>query len=249
VTDYLDPLVDAETAGECWSIMLELLGELWDWSVGGLDLHNIPGDSTIRRVLPTVAGQVGFDYREKIAAIAPYIPLPATWEEYLAKLDGHERKEIKRKVRNAQTKGNARWVTATDPADVAPALERALAQMRQAESTKADFTEEILIGFLRRTCPHLSRQGDFFIQELWIEGKPSAWLLALRSDRGPMIYNTSYDFGQRQWSPGIVSFSLAIQQAIAGGHPVFNLLRGGEEYKKRLGAIDLELMKISLRPK
>jgi CelD/BcsL family acetyltransferase involved in cellulose biosynthesis len=63
-----------------------------------------------------------------------------------------------------------------------------------------------------------------------------------------MIYNTSYDFAQKHWSPGIVSFGLAIQDAIAAGNPVFNLLRGGEEYKKRLGAKDLELFRITLTP-
>ena len=61
-----------------------------------------------------------------------------------------------------------------------------------------------------------------------------------------MIYNTCYEFAQRKWSPGVVSFALAIQDAIAAGSPVFNLLRGAEEYKTRLGALDLDLFKIQL---
>jgi CelD/BcsL family acetyltransferase involved in cellulose biosynthesis len=209
-------------------------------------LQHVRADSPLRQILPDLAPNFGFEYSETLAVKAPYIVLPKSWDDYLASLDVHERKEIKRKIRNAQTKAHLQWLTIRREEELVPALDRALAAMRQSESTKADFTDEVLVGFLRRLCPILARQGDFFLQELWLEGKPSAWLLCLRSDRGPMIYNTSYEFAQRQWSPGVVSFALAIQDAIAAGAPVFNLLRGAEEYKTRLGAKDLDLFKIQL---
>ena len=248
LTDYLDPLVDAPAAVECWSMILNLLHDLWDWSVGGMQLHHIRSDSTIRRILPDLATKFGFDYSESQMAAAPFIMLPKSWDEYLDSLDRHERKEIKRKLRNAQSKAKLQWRTLKTEEEIVPALERAMIAMRQSESFKAEFTDEVLIGFLHRIGPILARQGDFYIQELWLEETPSAWLLCLRSDRGPMIYNTSYDFAKRQWSPGIVCFSLALQDAISAGAPVFNLLRGAEEYKKRLGARDLELFKIQLLP-
>ncbi|HEX4056423.1 MAG TPA: GNAT family N-acetyltransferase [Tepidisphaeraceae bacterium] len=248
VTDYLDPLIDANAADDCWAIILELLNDLWDWSVTGLRIQLARGDSPARHILKTIAPKLGFEFLEKRVGTAPYISLPGTWDEYLASLDGHERKEIKRKIRNAQTKGNLRWQTLSRPDESMPALERAMSAMRQAEPYKADFTDEVLIEFLRRVCPQLSQHGDFYVQELWIEEKPTAWLLCLPSDQGPMIYNTSYDFSQKHWSPGIVSFSLSIQDAIAAGKPMFNLLRGGEGYKKRLGAKDLEMFRITLLP-
>lgn len=246
VTDYLDPLVDPDAAADCWEIILDLLGDLWDWSVAGVRIQLVRADSPARRILKSLAPKLGFEFGEKRVTTAPYISLPATWDQYLAGLDVHERKEIKRKIRNAQTKGDLRWVTLSRPDEMTPALERAMSAMRQAEPCKADFAEEILVDFLRRVCPQLSRQGEFYLHELWIEEKPTAWLLCLCSEQGPMIYNTSYDFAQRHWSPGVVAFSLAIQDAIAAGKPVFNLLRGSEEYKKRLGAKDLELFRITL---
>jgi CelD/BcsL family acetyltransferase involved in cellulose biosynthesis len=248
VTDYLDPLIESQTAPACWKIILEYLQELWDWSVGGIVLHHIRGDSNIRKILPTFAPQIGFTYAESDLQKAPYIALPKTWEEYLATLDGSERKNIRRKIRNAQTRNGARLEIVTEEEECAAALERALAAMRQSKSTKADFTEEILIGFLRRLCPRLIRQGDFRIQELYLDDRPAAWMLEIRSNRGPMIYNTSYDHAQRNLSPGAVGFGLAIQQAIADGSDWFNFLRGGEEYKKRMGGVDLDLIKITLRP-
>jgi CelD/BcsL family acetyltransferase involved in cellulose biosynthesis len=248
LTDYLDPLIDSREAPQAWEIILELLNTLWDWSIGGIQFHHIRGDSAMREILPSLSPKFAFEYSEAATSSAPFIVLPKTWDEFLASMDSHQRKEIKRKLRNAETKANLQWLTHKTEAEIAPALERALSAMRQSESFKADFTDEILVGFLRRLAPILCRQGDFYIQELWLENKPSAWLLCLKSDRGPMIYNTSYDFAQRQWSPGILSFSLAMRDAITAGAPIFNLLRGAEEYKKRLGAQDLELFKIQLLP-
>jgi len=246
LTDYLDPLVDSEAIRQSWSMILNLLDKHWDWSIGGVQFHHVRADSAMRRVLPDLAPTVGFDYSETRMSSAPYITLPKSWEEYLGSLDAHERKEIKRKLRNAQTKANLGWRTLNTEEEILPALERAMSAMRQAESPKADFTDEVLVGFLRRLVPILARQGDFYVQELWLENTPSGWLLCLRSARGPMIYNTSYDFAKRQLSPGIVCFSLALQDAISEGASVFNLLRGAEEYKKRLGAHDLELFKVQL---
>jgi CelD/BcsL family acetyltransferase involved in cellulose biosynthesis len=249
VTDYLDPLVDAESAEKSWGLILELLSRLWDWSVIGLRLQLNRADSPAREILKSLAPRFGFEYLERRIMRAPYIALPGTWEEYLASLDGHERKELKRKIRNAETKGRLRWQTHATADAVTTALERALSAMRQAESEKADFTEEVLIGFLRRVCPRLTRQGDFYMHELSIEDKPTAWLLCLRSRQGPMMYNTGYDPSQKHWSPGIVSFGLAIRDAIAAGQPIFNLLRGGEQYKHRLGGKDVDLFRITLTPR
>ena len=248
LTDYLDPLVDPQATRQCWSMILSLLNSLWDWSLGGVQFHHVRGDSAMRRILPELAPMFEFEYSESVTSIAPFITLPKTWEEYLDSIDGHERKEIKRKIRNAQTKASLSWKTLKSEDEIIPALERALSAMRQAESPKADFTDEVLVGFLRRLVPTLAKQGDFYLHELSLENAPTAWLLCLNSSRGPMIYNTSYDFSRKQWSPGIVSFSLALQDAIAAGAPIFNLLRGAEEYKKRLGAQDLELLKIQLLP-
>lgn len=248
LTDYLDPPIDPHAATETWSIILDMLNDLWDWSLGGVQLNHVRTDAELRRILPELAPKSGFDYSETPGGAAPYINLPGSWDEYLNSLSAHDRKEIKRKLRNAQTKGSLRWLTLRTEEEAIPALERAMSAMRQSESSKADFTDEILIGFLRRVVPDLIRLGEFHIHELWLENNPAGWLLCMNSPRGPMIYNTSYDFAQRQWSPGVVCFSLAINDAIAQGASVFNLLRGAEEYKKRLGAKDLELVNVQLLP-
>jgi CelD/BcsL family acetyltransferase involved in cellulose biosynthesis len=248
LSDYLEPVVDPDHAIETWEAILTLLDHLWDWSLSGLKLHHIRSNSNHRQILPALAPMHRFEYTETPVAKNPFIRLPQTWDEYLATLCCHERKELKRKLRNAQTKANCQWRTLKCCEDVEPALNRAVAAMRQSEECKALFTDEVLGNFLRRLVPRLAKTGDFYIQELHLEGSPAAWLLCLPSKNGPMIYNTSFDPAYHRWSPGIVAFALSIQDAIAAGAQTYNLLRGDEEYKHRLGAQIGELYTIELRP-
>ena len=123
VSDFITPLFDPSAATEVWSIMLGLLDDLWDWSVGGMVLHNVQGDCGLREVLSVTAARMGWDYHEEIVSQSLYIPLSCGWEEYLARLHGHDRKEILRKIRNAQNKGRARWQTITEENEVRSELE------------------------------------------------------------------------------------------------------------------------------
>lgn len=249
VSDYLDPLVDDDAHDECWSVILELLASIWDWSLTSVRLHHVRENSKLRDTLPELSFEYGFEYLKTPpeSESALHIPLSGSWEDYLKQLDGHERKEIKRKMKNAQAKGRSVWSIVAGSEDLDRSLDCALAAMCQASASKADFSHEILAPFLRIVLPRMARDGDFYINELWIEDRPVSWLLCFRSRHGPMIYNTGYDHGMRHWSPGAVSFALAIQDAIEAGFPTFNLLRGDEDYKKRLGALETPLYTVTLR--
>jgi CelD/BcsL family acetyltransferase involved in cellulose biosynthesis len=248
LSDYLEPLVDPDHAIESWEAILTLVDHHWDWSLSGIKLHHIRPNSSLRQILPPLAPMHRFEYQETPVAKNPFIRLPQTWDQYLQTLHPHERKELKRKLRNAETKANLKWLTLKSPEEIAPALERAVAAMRESEALKADFTDEVLGEFLRCVVPRLARAGEFYVQELELEGSPAAWLLCLPSTNGPMIYNTTYDATRHQWSPGVVAFAMSIQEAIAAGAQTYNLLRGDEEYKHRLGAQISELYTIELRP-
>jgi CelD/BcsL family acetyltransferase involved in cellulose biosynthesis len=246
VSDFLDPLVDSDVAESCWSVILELLMSLWDWSISGIALHHVPAISACRTLLPKISPKRGFCYQEQKVQTTSAIPLPTSWEAYCASLDGHERKEIKRKIRNAETKSGAKWLKLQTAEEVSVALDRVMAMMNRIDSSKGEFADEVLTPFLKRVCPEMAPLKQFYVNELWLEGAPAAWLLVIPSHLGPMIYNTTYDADKQKLSPGAVSFGMAIRDAIAEGFPSFSLLRGGEEYKRRMGAIDADLFRITL---
>jgi CelD/BcsL family acetyltransferase involved in cellulose biosynthesis len=84
---------------------------------------------------------------------------------------------------------------------------------------------------------------------LKINGQPAACLLQFPSPTGPMLYNCGFDVAQKEWSPGVVAVALAIQQAIAQGAGEYDLLRGREGYKYKLGGVDRAVYKVMLHKK
>jgi CelD/BcsL family acetyltransferase involved in cellulose biosynthesis len=130
--------------------------------------------------------------------------------------------------------------------ETAPALERGLTALRQSEGDKGKFACAFLSGFLQRVVPTLVAQGDFYMQELWLQGKPAAWLFLFRSREGPMLYNTAFDASLREWGPGSMALCMAIRDAIEKKAGNFNFLRGSEDYKFRYGCKSMDLLKISL---
>ena len=246
LSDYLDPLVDRAAAEQCWSLILDLLNDLWDWSTRGLVFHNIAQNSPTRTILETLAPKYGFAYQQKVTDCVPYLLLPDNWEKYLQMLSTKERQIQKRNIRKAQTEGEARWLTVNTMDEIRPALERGLAGLSQAKGDKGEFSSEFLCGFLRKIVPALVAQGDFYMHELWIKGKAAAWLFLLRSREGPMFFNSAFDDSLGYWRPGITAISLAVQAAIEQKSVKFDFLRGAEDYKFRFGCKPMDLLKISL---
>jgi CelD/BcsL family acetyltransferase involved in cellulose biosynthesis len=246
LSDYLDPLVDSAAAEQCWTLILDLLNDLWDWSTRALVFHNIAQNSPTRTILETIAPKYGFAYEQNVTDCVPYLSLPDSWEKYLQMLSSKERQIQKKNIRKAQTEGEARWLTAKTMDEVGPALERGLVGLTQAKGEKGKFASEFLCGFLRKMVPALVAQGDFYMHELWIQGKAAAWLFLFRSREGPMFFNSAFDDSLGQWRPGITAISLAVQTAIEQKYPKFDFLRGAEEYKFRFGCQPMDLLKISL---
>jgi len=246
VSDYLDPLVDPAAAQQCWPLILDLLSNLWDWSTRGLAFHNIPDTSSIRSILRTIAPNYGLEYQETVVNSAPYLLLPQSWDQYQATLSSKQRRNQKKNLRTAETQGQARWLTVNTMDQIEPVLERGVAGLCQSEGSKGRFSRAYLSGFLRRVVPAIVAQGDFYMHELWIQGKPAAWHFMLRSREGPMGYNAAFDASLSDWSPGSTSFAMAIRSAIESKSPKYNFLRGSEEFKTRLGCKSIDLLKISL---
>jgi CelD/BcsL family acetyltransferase involved in cellulose biosynthesis len=66
------------------------------------------------------------------------------------------------------------------------------------------------------------------------------------SPAGPLLYNTGFDPAARPWSPGVVAILLAVRRAIEQHAVEYDLMRGCEEYKYRMGAVDRPMYQITL---
>jgi CelD/BcsL family acetyltransferase involved in cellulose biosynthesis len=246
VSDYLDPLVHPQFEREVWAAVIALIDELWDRELKAVTLHNVGQHAPCREMLPIAAGEHGLTCDQTVVSNAARIKLPGTWEQYLESLEGHERKELRRKIRKAQEQAGARLVVMDGESWDEGRLARALDLIEAADATKGEWLAMHVRPLLARVGATLAREGRMRLLMLMLGETAGAALFEFPSARGPLLYNSGYDPAQRQWSPGAVMFGLAVKEAIEGGATVFDLLRGREEYKYRMGAVDDGLYRISM---
>jgi CelD/BcsL family acetyltransferase involved in cellulose biosynthesis len=133
VSDYLDPLILPELEPQVWPLLLKLFSRLRAGKWKNVTLHNIRDDAPCRTLLPELAAAEGFAFEARTDQACPCLTLPKTWDDYLATLDAHERKETRRKLNKVMTKGAGRLVRcSSDSAEIARSLATALALMEQA---------------------------------------------------------------------------------------------------------------------
>ena len=247
VSDYLDPLVDEAAGPEAWRGSLTILAELWDRNIRGLTLHNVRPEAPTRQILQSLAPEFGFVCDEVVISNAARLKLPASWDEYLETLDGHERKELRRKIRKAETQANAR-LTVIDQSNFEPAhLSTALDLIEAASQEKGEWLRTHVRPLMQRVGAQLVNEGRMRMHMLMLNETPGACIIEFPCTQGPLLYNSGFDPNQRQWSPGAVTFGMLIRDSIARGSQVVDFLRGREEYKYRLGAVDEPLYRLSLR--
>lgn len=248
VSDYLDPLVDPAIEPEVCTILLKLLARLREGKRRNVTLHCIRDTSPLRRILPDLAKAEGFEYAEQITEHTPVLALPKTWDDYLATLDAHERKETRRKLNKAQTKANARLVRCSaDPAEIEKTLAHTFALMEQAPGEKGEAIKGTVRPLLAKAAPPMIASGRLWLTTLYLNDEPSAVTIQFPHADGPMLYNCGFDVAKKEWSPGVVLTSMIIQQAIESGAGTFDLLRGEEPYKYKLGATNRPLWMLSLK--
>ena len=247
VSDYLDPLIAPEMEADVWRILLKVFSRLRSGKWTNVTLHNIRDSAPCRAILPELAAAEGFAIESRTDQSCPCLTLPKTWDDYLATLDAHERKETRRKINKVMTKGNPRIVRCShDPADISSSVATALSLMEQAPGEKGDAIKLHLRPLLERAAPPLITAGQLWLDTLYLNDEPAACTLQFPHATGPQLYNCGFDAAKGEFSPGVVLTAEILRAAIEQHAPTFDLLRGQEPYKYKLGALDRPLWMITL---
>lgn len=250
VSDYLDPLISPADEPASWRIILALLRRLWDRTITKIELHNVRASAACMAFLPQAASAAGFTFDPPTAAdVCVQIPLPKTWDEYLAARPKDERIEFRRRLKKAEAEAGAALRLCENPADFSPALDKALSLMEARGGEKGQAIHDHVRPFLMSVGPDLMRRGELRLFQLILQGNVAGALVTFAHPTGPLIYNTGFDPAYRIWGPGVLGSLMVMRQAIAAGQTVFDLLRGREEYKLRLGGVESPLYQLALRPR
>ncbi|MBI4496229.1 MAG: GNAT family N-acetyltransferase [Deltaproteobacteria bacterium] len=243
VWDYRDLVL---AAGREEEVLVHLAGFFREKSWDFLDLPGISEFSPTLRSLPPLLGSLGLQVRPEMEGLSLYVDLPSSWEEYLQGLKSKDRHELRRKIRRLEREAGFETAGMDDPRPLSQRMDIFLALHREREE-KARFMTPEMESFFRELACRFQERGWFDLSFLKVAGKEIAGLLSFDFQDRKYIYNSGFDPRFASLSPGIVLAAQGIRRAIERGMRVCNFLRGGEDYKFRLGGREEKVYRLMVR--
>jgi len=176
----------------------------------------------------------GMSTRKAPASVCRHIPLPASFDDYLAGISINLRSNYRRRWRVLRRAGPAETVSVSAPADLArhfPELLR-LHRMRFAErNQESAFTKSGVPAFHTEVLGELAARGWARLFLLRAGGQTVAALYGFSIGKAFQFYQCGMDPGWLHLGVGQVIVGSSIEEAIRTGHTDFDFLRGDERYK------------------
>ena len=245
VTDYMGPVAAPGSGEAVAGALLDALVERDDWREA--DLQGLPEDSPWLPRLQTAAAARGLSVEPGLDAAAPFLGLPATWEEYLAGLPGKLRHEVKRKARRLDEELGGHTVVFATPESLVADLGLFAEMHRSSEGPKGRFMVPGMELFFRRLGELFIPEGEFHLAFLEADGARSAGAIAFRHRGVFYLYNSAFDRSLQRLAPGMVLVADLIEHAIKDGCQAFDLLKGDLEYKYRFGSVRKEVRRLEVK--
>ena len=244
VQDYAGPLCLPGEEGPVAAGILEWLRE--DLTPGAV-FWGLPKDSPFRDALAAAGDAGGWETSETHEAVCPGVDLPGSFEEFVAALSKHDRHELRRKMRNFEAAGAPEFETLTAAAAVEAEMETLFRLMRISRGDKDEFLTPEMERFFRDLAASFADLGMLRLSKLALDGATVAMTLAFERAGTTYLYNSGYDPEYSKLAVGLISKAYAIREGIARGGTRFDFLRGEEDYKRRLGGVDREVVTLTLR--
>jgi len=246
-SDYLDLIAQKGQEGMVYEAILDALVQWDDWE--RIEVDNIRAGSPTLEVLAPLAEGRGLKVQIEPLTVCPGIALPESWEAYLERLDRKQRHEIRRKLRRAEGgMEQVEWTLSNDPQTLAQDIGVYFELFQKSSHVKEEYMDEQRQEFNQAMASVMLKAGWLYLAFLTINGEKVASMFCFDYGKAISVYNSGFDPQRyRHLSPGIVLLCYCIQDAIQRGYPLFDFLRGDEEYKYRLGAVDRVIHRLIIR--
>ena len=245
VSDYLDVIVDAGREDEVLDALLAWLAgpDAPAWDV--VDLCNLPETSATCRRFVEEARSRGYATRTMQEDVCPIIPLPSSWDDYLAALDKHQRHEVRRKMRRIEEEATPHWYIVGPEHDLRAEMDVFIDLHQRSRREKGEFMDEAMQRFFHEMALAMQKAGWFSLSFMEVNGVKAATMLCFDYENSILVYNSGYDpEAFSNLSPGIVLLARCIEYAIQQGRRAFDFLQGNEVYKYRFGGKDFRVMRV-----
>jgi len=248
VTDYQGPVGLPDVRASIAKELFAALARRDDWSEA--DLRGLPEDRPWLTLLAEGAAAQGFSVEvgdDEPNAVAPYLTLPGSYEEYLAGLPSKLRHEIRRKARKLETEVGPWRICLATRETLEAYLDRFVELHRQSEGPKGVFMRPGMEIFFRRLAEAFLPRGIFNLTFIEVEGVKAAGTIGFRFEGTYYLYNSAFDRAYQSVSPGMVLVAEDIRIAIEAGCSGFDLLKGDYPYKYRFGALPRTIRRLVVR--
>lgn len=246
VCDYQDFVLARDGLTVAPAFFRALLGHLGELGVRQLDLGALRPEAGARRFLPDAAEEAGWEVACAPDGVAVELDLPETWDEFLGRLDKKERHEVRRKLRRLERAGQVRYRRAAPAEAAGEEGERFLRFFTGYRKDKASFLTPGREAFFRRLLAATSREGLAELAFLEVEGEAVAGVLCFAYRHTVYLYNNGYDPSWEHLSVGFASKVWSIREGIGRAARRYDLLKGDEAYKLRLGGRRVPLVRCLL---
>ncbi len=232
-SDHLDilaaPGLELRVAAEVARIIVEHRNE-WHH----IELTDYDAESPTMAALRDALIRSGL--REQLSArgVCPYIPLPASFDAYVAGLNPIWRYSFRRAMRMTQRAGALRHLVFKDYAAIEEHFPEFLRLHRlrfEQRGERSTFLEDTNQAFHWAVLGRVGPRGWARLYLLELDGKAVAGYYGFCVRSKFLVMQTGFDPAWSRRGVGNVMVGLAIQESIRSGHDEFDFLRGDEQYK------------------
>ena len=243
VCDYKDMVV---APNHHYEFIEAILSYLKKKEVRFLQLGTLRPDSISLTQLPNIAKQMGYAAIYNQVAFSYEIILPRTWESYLQMLAGKQRHEIRRKLRRLNEAGEIRFRIIERPDEISENMDTFFSMFKASRPDKSEFLTDQMVSFFLLLAQRMAQQGFLRMFFLDIDRVPAAGVMCFDYNDTIFLYNNGYNPQFSNLSPGFLSKVYSIRNSIDQGKLRYDLLKGDEGYKKRLGSTPVPLYHLKI---
>ena len=223
-----------------------MLSHLQKQGTRSVQLGDLRPDSLLLNGLPKLAEQMGCAVVCDQVDTSHELELPKTWESYLQMLNGKQRHEIRRKMRRLNEAGQTRFRVITRPEEISETMDLFFSLFKASRPDKLEFLTDPMVSFFLLVADRLAQQGFLRISLLDIDQVPAAAVMCFDYNDTVYLYNNWYNPRFSHLSTGFLSKVYSIRDSIENGRLRYDLLKGNEAYKKRLGSKPVPLYRLKI---
>jgi len=234
-TDYSGVIL-AERKEEAVSALLEYIDEATRRDGVTVRLTQLPQGSRFLELLekeyPRFSSSLVLDKR--VMATCPYLPLPATWDEFFYSVRRKRRNNLRRALRALEKDFEVRFERATGGNDLKERVSELidLHQRRwQGEGLRGTFASQQAREFYIDVAEEFCRRGWLDLSFMRVNGRAISAVYGLKYGGKFYYMLTAFDPAYADYSAGNVHIMRLIQDAIKRGIREFDFVVGGGGYK------------------